>query len=722
MKLRWASLVALAACSSLGPEVPPTPVELVTPGEAAAAIEAAKAATAVCAGLDPAGLEALHPNAPAAALSYDPAQALHLDLIQGSALALTPEELAVLGEQGLVLSEARRFPSFTFGYQSIYQQDLPIFVSADSVLFAVHRSFDAILEEVELARLIPELEGLLSEMRARLAAGGGATLGDEVRRDVDLYLAVAAALLSGAEDAQTVAGGDDGTADDLVSKALAASGPGSARLFGRDRAIDFSQFVVRGHYTSSEALKRYFRAMMWLGTVDFRLIETDESGATLFRRRDLEGAFVLAELASSAGTHARWETIHGALGAFVGAPDSLSLNGLPALLADLGLGDAGGLAALPDATIAQAIVDGGYGEQRILSRLMTNPGAGTLPFDRSFLLFGQAYVLDSHVFSNVVWDRTQSQRMMPDPLDVAFAALGNDAALPLLEPQLDEHGYAPNLCEVRELADAQPEYFQGSLYGAWLGALRALSPSGENLDTSASGLPGIAGTDAWSRRVLSAQLASWAELRHDTILYAKQSYTSGDSCEYPDGYVEPYPQFFAAIAAFAARGSQAMTDLGLAPTYFDGLAATAQTLGAIAEHERTGTPLDAAQIAFLNDAVVVEEGCGGIWGVTGWYTALFHDPLKGAEFDPTIADVHTQPTLPGGADVGRVLHVGTGYARLMVVTIETCSGPRAYVGLASSYFETVTENYERLTDEQWSDAIVLETPADPPWLAELVVR
>ena len=43
--------------------------------------------------------------------------------------------------------------------------------------------------------------------------------------------------------------------------------------------------------------------------------------------------------------------------------------------------------------------------------------------------------------------------------------------------------------------------------------------------------------EAWRRKQLRTALASWAELRHDTILSAKQSYTSGVACEFPDAYV-----------------------------------------------------------------------------------------------------------------------------------------------------------------------------------------
>ena len=87
-----------------------------------------------------------------------------------------------------------------------------------------------------------------------------------------------------------------------------------------------------------------------------------------------------------------------------------------------------------------------------------------------------------------------------------------------------------------------------------------------------------------------------------------------------------------------------------------------------------------------------------------------------------IADVHTQPTDEGGSMVGKVLHVGTGMPRLMVVTVNTCVGPRAYAGLASSYFEKITSNFERLDDEAWSSLIQAKTPADVPWMVDVVAR
>jgi hypothetical protein len=731
----------LGACSSSvepddgAPVDPGAPVRPEPSAEQQAELQAIEQAIEDCNALDAASFQAAHALPFAPALSYDPTTAEGLPLIQGSSLALGDEELAALSTHGFVISEDTRFPTFVYGYESIYAQDLPVYVSADSILYAVHRSYDAILTSIETASLIPELDELLAAMREKLSQGGASDLGAAARADADLYLAVGSSLLTG-QPASPVAGASSAEVAALVAGAQAASGAREVDLFGVPRTVDFSQFKPRGHYTATEELSRYFRAMMWLGREDLRILETLPDHTQVFRRRQLEGAVALRELMNDPAI-AGWKRVHGAIAGFVGEPDSMTPPEIDELLADLGAQDGAALAAIDDATIAQAIMAGGYGTQRIASHVMVNGlGAGTMPLSSSFLLFGQAYVIDSHVFSNVVYDRVQkgSQlRMMPDPLDVAFAALRNDQAAALLEPQLQKHSYSPDLCSMRAVSDAHGDAFwETSLYNLWLGSLRALSPdAGELGSPGAAGLASVATTEAWGRRVLGVQLASWAELRHDTLLYAKQSYTGGSTCEFPDAYVDPYPKFYAAVARFAEKGAAVVGELDLsgaewlAPQiqgYFARLGDVAKTLEGMAEHQRTGTPFTQEQLDFVNRAVAVQLGCGDPAGAEGWYADLFYDVLKGVELDPTIADVHTQPTDEAGNEVGRVLHVGTGLPRAMVVTVETCSGPRAYAGLASSYFERVTEDWERLDDETWAAELEDATPADVPWMSDLVVR
>src|ERR1700751_1136666 len=51
-------------------------------------------------------------------------------------------------------------------------------------------------------------------------------------------------------------------------------------------------------------------------------------------------------------------------------------------------------------------------------------------------------------------------------------------------------------------------------------------------------------TKAWAMKSLNTQLASWTQLRHDTVLYVKPPSGAGHKCEYPAGLVEPTPPFW----------------------------------------------------------------------------------------------------------------------------------------------------------------------------------
>jgi hypothetical protein len=150
----------------------------------------------------------------------------------------------------------------------------------------------------------------------------------------------------------------------------------------------------------------------------------------------------------------------------------------------------------------------------------------------------------------------------------------------------------------------------------------------------------------------------------------------------------------------------------------------AHMLEALAKAERAGSELSDEQLAFINDAVVINRvsaGCTTVEEAAGWYTRLFFDQRRALEYDPTIADVHTQPTDAGGNDVGKILHVATASPRLMLVTEDDCGTPKAYVGLASSYFEQITEHWKRMADSEWVEQLDSEgPPAETSWIEDLV--
>src|SRR5690606_39097823 len=126
---------------------------------------------------------------------------------------------------------------------------------------------------------------------------------------------------------------------------------------------------------------------------------------------------------------------------------------------------------------------------------------------------------------------------------------------------------------------------------------------------------------------------------------------------------------YARVAAFAARGVEIASGLD-APVaqsvsaYFEQLRSVASILETMAKNQRAATPHSAEHLAFVNKMTFM-DGCGSIADYDGWYAKLFFDRASATELDPTIADVHAQPTDEAGNMVGRVLHVGTGMPRTM---------------------------------------------------------
>jgi hypothetical protein len=239
----------------------------------------------------------------------------------------------------------------------------------------------------------------------------------------------------------------------------------------------------------------------------------------------------------------------------------------------------------------------------------------------------------------------------------------------------------------------------------------------------------VARTEPWARRLLNTQLGSWSQLRHDTLLYAKQSYTDGSECEFPDAYVDPYPEFWGKLMLYAEHGGALLADLEVdsavltnALSYFERFSDIVSVLHRMSEHQLSGMPHSAEDLAFINDAVRISGGGSGPPTIEGWYHQLLYAPGKFGDVDNVVADVHTD--VGGERPVFRdasVLHVGTSYPRLMVTAIDTCEGPRVYVGPVFAFHQHLADGVTRLNDEEWQNKIQSDDPpGEVPWMADLL--
>lgn len=657
--------------------------------------------------------------------NYDPLSAKHMDLVTQK-LALTEGEKAKLKANGFVVAERLVHETMAAALLDVFQKDLPVLVTTDAVLQALHASYDDILKNLELYVLITTLEEALAKTHAAVAKlqEGPSVMATSAVRDVDFHLAMARTLLTG-QTVPAVTGADVDKQVQTFLGHVAGLQMKDVTIFGSPRKEDYSQFKPRGHYAGNKELERYFQAMMWLGRTDLRFAEFDSnSGNWLWRPRQVMGAMLLAQAVQAGGASSGIQAAEDLITLMVGPIDFIDLSGVNKLVSDQGWKAAAVIDNLTEAQIA-ALIDklagGAYGKQQIASHyLETNPfSKEATPLPPSFALLGQRFVIDSYVFSNVVYDRIlwkgqKVQRVLPNPLDAMFV-LGNSQVLPLLQKDFDQFPYWGALHNLRWLVDQHPQQFwQANLYNLWLDSLRQLNPP-----TTSEKFPFAMRTEAWRDKTAQTQLASWAQLRHDTLLYAKQSYTGGVACEHPSAYVEPYPAFFAKLKTMGGLAGQALTNVKTKePWMKDSLAKFfadwQEHMGKLelaATHELSGQGTTAEDVAFLKGVIMAGNVCGVTY--SGWYPKLFYGAESVDQFKPTIADVHTNPNqgpLPGPD----VLHVATGKVNLMVMTVDTCTGAETFVGPVFRYHEVDWKKIERLSDQDWEKQIKDGTAPPPP--------
>jgi len=490
--------------------------------------------------------------------------------------------------------------------------------------------------------------------------------------------------------------------------------------------------------------------MMWLGRADcgwFPLGAHPETGLHVQPGRELRDAVLLTDLLTAAGQMQRLESVDRTLEEFLGQCDNLRPRQLRKILDDAKIAGLAQLSA-EDAQqrLREALLHEPSANQRILSQVIFGgkQSGEQIPPPALFQMFGQRFTIDSLVLASVVYDRVQNRdsagqyRLMPRGLDV-LAALGSSEARGLLADDLQRWNYAPQLDSARNLTAAYlaSPAGQRSINDLWLGAIGSLSAN----MSSEKIFPQAMRTNAWRLKQLNTQLASWAELRHDGILYEKQSYTSHVECDYPAGFVEPYPEFYARLASLARAMARSLADmqsgfqrpgdeeearslrhLAEKPRKFWGaFASTMDRLERLARKELGGERFTADDESFLKQTIDVRmvdrADCGRGMGpfvrsYTGWYCDLLYPEAEGIDqFQPSVADVHTD------SNGHEVLEVGVGRANLALVAVDNGQDRMAFVGPVYTYYEFARPASRRMTDEEFKAALIGGTePARPDWI------
>jgi hypothetical protein len=657
-------------------------------------------------------------------VSFTPEEARYAPEIRQQ-LNLTTDEMALLQNNGFVVSERLAFKDFSNAYAYIYWKDLPVLITTDSILHAIHKTYDDLLMRLEMSVFAPQVVAFLTKVRQQVRVESRANPAlAQLYADIDTYLSVPLALLEdkSAQKATT-----------YLQLAQQANTIAEVTLFGGKRKIDFTLFKPRGHYLKKEQLKRYFRAMNWLAHIDFRLLEYDPNGKPHLNLKHIAAAALLQKAITKANQRTTWQEFDNLISAFVGRSDNTTLSDLGRFLADAKIETVGDVFKADKAQLLSLLTTRDYGQQQITGQLLAvgqnNPKSLSRPI--SFMLMGQRFTIDSYIMSNLVYDRLlvkdrKVPRALPSPLDVMYA-LGNDQAKIHLQSELAKYGYQDQLDSLRTTVEKyEAPFWVSSIYNRWLSILRTL-----NVDTTTSAYPQAMQTAAWADKMLHTQLASWTQLRHDNILYVKQSFTVGIACEYPTGYIEPYPAFYIAVQDYARTGREAIimatsffkdnaSELRqTALAYFEHLDTVATTLQIMAEKELRLEQFTPQEEAFLKDTTILQKdsiGCGEVreeWN--GWYPKLF--PWKD-ESPALIVDIHTN--VNNDLPPPRVLHVATGDVAAQILIVDTDEGQTMYVGPSFTYYKVIENGLPpvRLTDDEWKERLRGKArPMPPSWTA-----
>lgn len=642
-------------------------------------------------------------------------KSLHSNLSQVSkVLGLTSKQLDKLQQDGLVVMQSpRNFGSVPSPiYDQIYQHDLPVFITSDSILYAFHRRYVEFLADLESKQLSALLARVISKTRNELQIlVKDQRLVTQQAVELDVYLTVALNLLQGPTPPLLKA-----TPRARIKQAIKLvriEKFNDLKIFGRTlKQFDFSQFKPRGHYRRRKELRRYFRAVMWLSRVQLKLIDYPDQRPKL-DRLGFETAATLSWLIQKSGAKQELSEYLGILDDFVGPADDDNPLSMGSFLKTHQITKASDIKGVSNQQIIAWLAQHQDQRSRILSHVHVNqnqPANSKIP--RSFMMIGQRFTLDSYLLGNLVYDRLTDpkhpkvpiRRMMPKALDI-MAVLGNPRAKHHLKDEFKRYNYEGALdIMARQVKDKPRSFWTSNLHSAWLDAIASL-----HHNTSDPRLPAVFRSTAWQDKTLQTQLASWAELRHDHILYVKQSYTSVIGCEFPDAYVEPVPHVFAKIKRLVSK-LHAVTDrletrgLRVEKEVHDELihfSTVLDQLHSIADKELRHEPPSSEEKAFLKKAVESEAMGYGEVRWDGWYPKLLGEKPTD-DFEPTIADVHTDPPGQHNNYTARVLHVGTGKFELATIALD-CPGQKkcVYVGPVSSFYEFIPDKGQRLSDEEW---------------------
>lgn len=574
----------------------------------------------------------------------------------------------------------------------IYEQNrymmIPNFVTVDSLMHTYHLYFSHLLKNIEKDYLSDSIIQLSKKMleasRNQYNELKGSEWESAAKRNV-AFFTIGAKLV---DDSIMVQDDVKDVVQSELDRINLANGIYESAITGEKE--DYTQYIPRGYYEGDQKLEQYFKAMMWYGRMHFSQDEED---------LDRSALLITKALADDEEAYHLWESIYAVTSFFAGASDDVGVCEYAPIIREV-YGE--------NITTAELVgKERDFEQFHAMTADLPAPQINSIPINDGennvipgFRFMGQRFSIDATIMQKLVYRNVGQNsegfnRMLPDVLDVP-AVLGSDLALGILEENgaTDYAGYSENMELLQSgLARDNETLWSASLYAGWLNTLRPL------LTVKGDGYPMFMQSEEWAKKDLECFAGSYAELKHDTILYSKQMMAEmgGGYEEEPDfrGYVQPEPLVYERFAALADMTAQGLKEYGMLSSTdeenLSRLSQIAEQLLTISAKELQNETLTEEEYTFIE--------CYGGNLEHFWYEAVKDSSeseyIYSEEYPAAIvADIAADPN-------GTVLEVGTGNPSIIYVVVPVDGKIRIASGSVYSFYQFAWPMDDRLTDTKW---------------------
>ena len=613
-----------------------------------------------------------------------------------------------LAEDGFAIVPARHEQLFEIYEENDYRE-FPNFVTTDLYLQLYHLYFDCMLRELEETSLLPLMIKFTRDMHELLYNmerwSGFDEKVNQIAHHNATYYNIAYKLFTGEYISNPDK--DDLDAEEVNKVMSGVDAPSNFMQDYKEIMFGYSLFRPRGHYTHSEKLQRYFRGMMWLQTANFGMNNKDEVLAAVMQAYALKHEIK------------EYEKLNHLITYLMGESDNLSLPQVMTEVEKTGL-------QMEDlihndeaiAKITAALERIGNKQTRIRPKYEKTS-------HNKINVMPQRYQPDAEVLLNMVdYENHPTKRATPKGLDF-FAAMGVSAAEQILmDEQTEWKAYNDSLKAMKKRM-GEINWNQ-TIATQWMNTLKVLNDK-EQKDK----LPYFMVNPEWSKKDLNTALASWAELKHDAILYAKQpmgAECGGGGLPEPvvKGYVEPNTGFWKKAIELLNNTEKLLKEQNILTEKVSDatgrLREEAQFLLNISEKELAGKELTDEENDQLECIGATFENISlDLVRQPDQYLMGWSDVQGADKKVALVADVYT-----ANADNNKnksILFEAVGDADEIYVVVEI--GGYLYLtrGAVLSYREFIQPiDLPRLTDEEWQKQLE-ENPRKgvPEWMKRIVV-